>query len=173
MDTNNDSNFIGGFAGNLRDRRTGLDPDPSGANSVHVSSCTPQLEFDAATNVTTNGRIPVSEGLQAASDKGKFQPDIKNGCEKYNDSDNDEWFLGLAEKGKDVYMKHCKVLIEFITKSNHKKKGTKTDSKVVHVEREEERDPEVEMMVRRRWTKEENKLVMRCFYQRDPTRRGY
>ena len=43
----------------------------------------------------------------------------------------------------------------------------------MHVERAEERDPEVEMMVRRRWTKEENKLVMRCFYQNDPTRRGY
>ena len=28
-------------------------------------------------------------------------------------------------------------------------------------------------MVRRRWTKEENKLVMGCFYQSDPTRRGY
>ena len=41
------------------------------------------------------------------------------------------------------------------------------------MERAEERDPEVEMMVRRRWTKEENKLVMRCFYQNDPTRRGY
>ena len=25
----------------------------------------------------------------------------------------------------------------------------------------------------RRWTKEENKLVMRCFYQSDSTRRGY
>ena len=47
----------------------------------------------------------------------------------------------------------------------------KTDSKVVHVEREEGRDPEVEMMVKR-WTKEENKLVMRCFCQSDPTRRG-
>ena len=29
------------------------------------------------------------------------------------------------------------------------------------------------MMVRRRWTKDENKLVMRCFYQSDPNRRGY
>ena len=48
----------------------------------------------------------------------------------------------------------------------------KTDNKVVPVEKEEESDPEVEMVVRR-WTKEENKLVMRCFYQSDPTRRGY
>ena len=43
----------------------------------------------------------------------------------------------------------------------------------MHVEREEERNLEVEMMVRRRWTKEVNKLMMRCFYQSDPTRRGY
>ena len=40
------------------------------------------------------------------------------------------------------------------------------------MERGEERDPEVEMMVRIRWTKEVNKLVMRCFYQSNPTRRG-
>ena len=72
-----------------------------------------------------------------------------------------------------MYMSHCKVLIEPIAESKHKKKDTKTDNKVVHVEREGERDPEVEMMVRRRWTKEENKLVMRFFYQSDPTRRGY
>ena len=68
-------------------------------------------------------------------------------------------------------MKHCKVSIEPIAQSKDKKKGMKTDSKEVHVEREEGRDPEVEMMVKR-WTKEENKLVMRCFCQSDPTRRG-
>ena len=72
MDTNNDSNFIGGFADSLRDWQTGLDPDPSGAYSIHVSGCTHQLELDAATSVTTNGRIPISEGLQAASGKGSF-----------------------------------------------------------------------------------------------------
>ena len=71
-----------------------------------------------------------------------------------------------------MYLKHCTVLIEPIADSKHKKKGTKTDNKVVHVEREEERDPEAEMIVRRRWTKEENKLI-RCFYRSDPTRRGY
>ena len=49
----------------------------------------------------------------------------------------------------------------------------KTDNKVVHVEREEERDPEVGLMVRRRWTKEVNKLMMRCSYQSDSTGRGY
>ena len=60
MDTNNDSNFIGGFAGSLRDQRTGMDPDPSGADSIYVCSCTPQLKLDAATNITTNRRIPIS-----------------------------------------------------------------------------------------------------------------
>ena len=38
-------------------------------------------------------------------------------------------------------MKHCKVLIEPIAESKDKE-GMKTDKKVVHVEREEERDPE-------------------------------
>ena len=92
MDANNNSDFIGGFAGSLRDRRTGLDPDPSGADNIHVSGCTPQLEFEAAASITTNGRIPISEGLQAASGKGKFQPDNRKGCEKYNDCDDNEWF---------------------------------------------------------------------------------
>ena len=49
----------------------------------------------------------------------------------------------------------------------------KTDKKAVHVEKEEQRHPEVEMMVRRRWTKKVNKLEMRCFYQSDSTRRQY
>ena len=66
MDTNNDSNFIVAFAGSPRDWRTGLDLVPSGADNAHVNGCTPQLEFDAATNISTNGRIPISEGLQAA-----------------------------------------------------------------------------------------------------------
>ena len=43
----------------------------------------------------------------------------------------------------------------------------------MHVERKEERDSEVEMMVRRRWTKEVNKLVIRCFYKTNPNRGGY
>ena len=38
---------------------------------------------------------------------------------------------------------------------------------------EEERDSEKDKMMRRRWTKEVNKLVMRWFCQSDPTRRGY
>ena len=81
--------------------------------------------------------------------------------------------LGFDEKEKDVYMKHCKVLIEHIAESKSKKTFMKTDNKVVHVERKEERDHEVETMVKRRLTEEENKLVMRCFYQSDPTRRRY
>ena len=47
----------------------------------------------------------------------------------------------------------------------------KTDTKEVHLKREEERDPEVEMMMM--WTKEVNKLVMRWFYQSNPIGRGY
>ena len=70
-----------------------------------------------------------------------------------------------------MYIKHCKILIEPAVESKDNKKGTKTNSKVVHVEREKERDPDPE--VRKRWTKEENKLVMRCFYQNDPTRGVY
>ena len=37
--------LIGDFAGSLRDRRTGLGPDPNGAGSLHVSGCTFQLEL--------------------------------------------------------------------------------------------------------------------------------
>ena len=70
-------------------------------------------------------------------------------------------------------MKHCKVLIEPIAESKDKKKCTKSDKKVMHVEREEKKDSEVEIMVSARWKKEVNKLVMGCFYQSDPTRRGY
>ena len=173
MDTSNDPNFFGRFACSLRYQRTGLDPESNGADSLNVSGCTPQLEFDAATSIATNGRIPMSEGLQAASGKVKFQPDNRSRCEKYNYSDHDESFLEFDENGNDVYVKHCKVLVEPIAESKNKKKVTKIDKKVVHVEREEERDPEVEMVVRRRWTEEVNKLVMRCFYQSDPIRGVY
>ena len=51
----------------LRDRRTGLDPDSSGAESLIVSGCNPQLEFDAA----TNRRIPLLEVHQATFSKEK------------------------------------------------------------------------------------------------------
>ena len=60
MDTNNESNFIDGFSGSLRGWQTRLDLDPNGADSIHVSGFTPQLEFDAAISITTNGRIPIS-----------------------------------------------------------------------------------------------------------------
>ena len=63
--------------------------------------------------------------------------------------------------------------MEATAENKDNKKSTKTDNKVMYVEREEERDPEVEMMVRMRWTKEVNKLLMRRFYQSDPTRNGY
>ena len=98
MDTNNNSNFIGGSTGILRDQRTGLYLSPSGADSLHVSGCTLQLEFDGATSTATNGRIPISEKVKAASGKGKFQPDNRNRCERYNDSDDDEWFLRIDRK---------------------------------------------------------------------------
>ena len=143
IDTTNDSNFIGGFAGSLRDWGTGLDPGPSGTDSLHLSGCTPQLEFHAVSSISTTERIPISGGLQIASGKVKFQPDNRNGCEKYNDSDDDEWFLGFNEKGNDVYIKECKFLIEPIAESKDKMKVTKTDKKAEHIEREEQRDPEV------------------------------
>ena len=54
----------------LRDRRTGLDPDPSGADSSTVSVRTSQLEFDSA----TNRGIPSSEAIQANPGKGNKQP---------------------------------------------------------------------------------------------------
>ena len=38
------------------------------------------------------------------------------------------------EKGNDLYMKHCKVLKGPIAESKDKKKGTKADKKVVHME---------------------------------------
>ena len=98
MNTNNDSNFIGCFAVSLEGSIYWLHPDPSGLTAYVPLGCTLQLEFDAATSIATNGRFPISEGLQAVSGKRKFQPDKRHGCEKYNDSDNDEWFLGSDEK---------------------------------------------------------------------------
>ena len=68
-------------------------------------------------------------------------------------------------------MKHCKTLIEPIAESKDEKKCTKTDKKEVPVEKKEERNPDIEMMMRRRWTKKVSILVMRCFYQSDPTRK--
>ena len=121
------------------------------------------------TSIATNGRILITDGLQAASGKGKFRTDNRNGCGKYEDSVDDKWFSGFAEKENDVYRKQCKILIESIAESKDKNKGTKTDKRVVDVEREEERDPELEIVVRKRWTKEVNKLVIRCFCQSNPT----
>ena len=60
------------------DQQTGLDADPSVADILGVSGFTPQLEFDAASSIATNVRIPISESLQAASGKEKFQHDNRN-----------------------------------------------------------------------------------------------
>ena len=71
--------------------------------------------------------------------------------------------LRICLKRERCDNEHRKVLIEPIAESKYKKKGMKTDNKGVHVEREEKRDPETEIMVRRRRAKEENKLLMRYF----------
>ena len=77
MDTNNDLNFIGGFARSLRDQQTGLDPDPSGAESLCVNGCISQLEFNAANSIVTNGRIPKKKKEKERKGKRKFPPDNK------------------------------------------------------------------------------------------------
>ena len=89
-----------------------MDTDRSEADIVHVHGCNHKLEFDAAASTATNRRILILEGLQTASGKGKFQPDNRNGCEKYSYGDDNEWFLRCKEKGNNVYMKYCKVLLE-------------------------------------------------------------
>ena len=50
-------------------------------------------------------------------------------------------------------MKHCLVLIEPTAENKDKKEVTKTDKKVVPVEREDERYCKVERAVRKRWKK--------------------
>ena len=47
MDYINNSNFIGGFAGSLMDSHCGLDPHTTETESLNVSGCTLQLEFNA------------------------------------------------------------------------------------------------------------------------------
>ena len=106
--------------------------------------------FDVVTSVAINGRISISEGLQGISGKGKFQCDNRNGCEKYIVCDDVEWFFRFDKKGNDVYMKHCLVLIEPTAENKDKKEVTKTDKKVVPVEREDERYCKVERTVRKR-----------------------
>ena len=51
-------------------------------------------------------------------------------------------------------MKHCKVLIEPIAETKDKKKVMKRDKKVVHVERAEETDLDVQVSVTRRCCKQ-------------------
>ena len=67
MENNNDSLSVS----SLRDQQIGLAPDSSGAESLIVSGCTPQVEFNAATNRI----IPLLEAPQATFSKGKSQPD--------------------------------------------------------------------------------------------------
>ena len=55
---------------NLRDRRIGLDPDPSGADISTISSIISQLEFDS---VTSRG-IASTKAIQDTSGKGNKQP---------------------------------------------------------------------------------------------------
>ena len=66
MEKTNDSQSVS----SLRDQLTGLDPDPSGADSSTVSGRTSQLEFDGA----TNRGIPSPETIQATSGNGNKQP---------------------------------------------------------------------------------------------------
>lgn len=56
---------FGGFAGSLKDQQTGLNPDPSWADSLHVSGCTSQPDFYAATSIATNGKNLILEGVKA------------------------------------------------------------------------------------------------------------
>ena len=42
------------------------------------------------------------EELYTAYGKRMFQPDNRIGCEKYNDSDDNESFFGFDEKKNDV-----------------------------------------------------------------------
>ena len=45
-------NFTFGLAGSLGDQGIGLDTDPK--DSLYVSGCTSQLEFDAATSIANS-----------------------------------------------------------------------------------------------------------------------
>ena len=65
MEKINDSKSVS----SLRDHRTGLDPNLSGADSSTVSGPTSQLGFDSA----TNRGIPSPEAIQATSGKGNEQ----------------------------------------------------------------------------------------------------
>ena len=58
-------------------------------------------------------------------------------------------------------MKHCKIVIKTIAESKHKKKGTKTDNKVVHVEREN--NAEIEVDKGRKQTSDEMLLPKRFY----------
>ena len=67
---NNSNNNNSQSAISLRNRRTGLNPNPSGADSSTVSGRTSQLEFDSAICIG----ILSPEVVQANSGKGNKQP---------------------------------------------------------------------------------------------------
>ena len=66
MEKINNSQYVSSF----RDQRTGLYPDPTGADSSTFSGHTSQLEFNSATNIG----IPSPEATQATSGKGNKEP---------------------------------------------------------------------------------------------------
>ena len=66
MEKINDSQSVS----SSRDRRTGLDPGPSGAGISTISSIISQLEFDSA----TSRGIASTKAIQDTSGKGNKQP---------------------------------------------------------------------------------------------------
>ena len=81
-----------------------MDPDPKGADSLTVSSCLPQLEFDAA----TNRRILLPACLQVTYNKGENQSD-----DVVDDSENDheKFLLGYNKTRKEVYINLYRVVM--------------------------------------------------------------
>ena len=67
----------------IGNRQTGLDPDPSGADSSTVSGCIFQVEFDTA----TKRGIPLLEAIQATSGKGNKQP-VRRITKKWTQEEN-------------------------------------------------------------------------------------
>lgn len=80
-----------------------MDPDPKGADSLDVSSCAPQLEFDAATNRRSSlpARLEVTFGKKNQSD------DVVDESE----NDHERFLLGYNETRKDIYIKVCRVVL--------------------------------------------------------------
>ena len=79
MENNNDSLSVS----SLRDWQTRLEPNSSGTDSLIVSGCTGQLQFDVA----TNEGISLLEVPQNTFSKGKKQPGDNRGT-KWNKNMN-------------------------------------------------------------------------------------